>query len=176
MARELLLLRHGKSDWGEAEASGGALADFDRPLKKRGLQDAKRLGRWLRKTAEWIPDHVVSSPARRARDTALELCAAAKIPRERIRWDDAIYENSVKDLLGALARCPEDAERVLLIGHNPALESLVLYLAADAVPMPEDGKLMPTAALARLELPDDWARLARGSARLLSITRPADLE
>ena len=63
MSRELMLLRHGKSDWTEQ------LDDFDRPLKDRGKRGAQRMGVWLIQQ-ELLPDHVVSSPAERAIVTA----------------------------------------------------------------------------------------------------------
>ena len=55
MSRELLILRHAKSDWGT-----DALTDFERPLAKRGKKDAPRVGKWLRDQA-LVPDHVVSA-------------------------------------------------------------------------------------------------------------------
>ena len=46
MPRELLLLRHAKSDW-----ESGFLNDFDRPLAKRGRQDAPAVGNGCRRRA-----------------------------------------------------------------------------------------------------------------------------
>jgi phosphohistidine phosphatase len=43
------------------------------------------------------------------------------------------------------------------------------------VPVPEDGKLLPTATLARLQMPVDWRALVAGCARLDSITRSGTL-
>jgi len=63
----------------------------------------------------------------------------------------------------------------LLVGHNPGLEELLVWLADAAVAVPDDGKLMPTATLARLRMPADWRALVAGCARLKSITRPATL-
>ena len=39
--RQLMLLRHAKSDWPD-------VPDRDRPLAKRGRRDAPVVGRWLR--------------------------------------------------------------------------------------------------------------------------------
>jgi phosphohistidine phosphatase len=60
----------------------------------------------------------------------------------------------------------------MLIGHNPGMEELMRYLLGDAVETPSDGKLLPTATLARLELPKDWRNLKTGSAKLLEVRRP----
>lgn len=169
MPRELLLLRHAKSDWDENVAS-----DFQRPLAKRGKSDAPKVGAWLYREG-LVPDHVISSPAERARQTATKVCKRLDFKKKAISWDAAIYEAGVGDLLGVLARCPETAATVLLIGHNPGLEELLAHLLGEEPERPEDGKLLPTAAVARLEMPADWTSLAAGSAQLISITRPRGL-
>jgi len=64
---------------------------------------------------------------------------------------------------------------VMLVGHNPGLEQLLLHLAGETVTRPADGKLLTTTALAWLAMPGDWHDLPRGSATLLSLTRPRDL-
>lgn len=169
MPRELLILRHAKSDW-----DSGAARDFDRPLARRGKKDAPRVGEWLYREG-LVPDQVISSPAERARQTAVKVCKSMDFKKKKIRWDDEVYEAGVADLLGVLARCSREARTVLLVGHNPGLEDLVRYLAADEAEEPLDGKLLPTAALARLEMPDDWSALEVGCAQLVDVTRPRKL-
>ena len=61
---------------------------------------------------------------------------------------------------------------VILIGHNPGLEDLLRFLLGDEVETPADGKLLPTATVARLEMPKDWEKLTAGCARLLELRRP----
>lgn len=168
MSRELLLMRHAKSDW-----SSGVSADFDRPLNKRGEQSAPKMGQWLAAN-QLHADHIVCSPAKRAKQTVQRVCPEINFDLQNIRWEQRVYEASLGDLLKVLAQCPPDAQRVLLIGHNPGLESLLLYLAGDA-PLTGDGKRMTTASVARLRVTDTWAELQNGSARLLSLTRPRDL-
>lgn len=169
MSRELLILRHAKSDWGPGHQS-----DFDRPLNRRGKQDAPKVGSWLYREG-LVPDRVLSSPAQRARQTTLKVCKGLDIGKKDIDWDPDLYGASTPHLLGALGRCPSQAATVLLVGHNPGLEELLRYLAGDDLEVPEDGKLLPTATLARLEMPDDWSNLERGCAQLLSVTRPKGL-
>jgi phosphohistidine phosphatase len=166
MPRELLILRHAKSDWDAPSSS-----DFDRPLAKRGKRDAPRLGEWLYREG-LVPDLVVSSPAERARQTALKVCTSMDFKKKKIVWDEEVYAAGVPALLGVLRRCPETAATVLLVGHNPGLEGLLRFLAGDEVETPPDGKLLPTATLARLEMPKDWSDLEPGCAQLVSICRP----
>lgn len=170
MSRELLILRHAKSDW-----SDDALSDFERPLTKRGKRDAPLVGAWLYREG-LVPDCVLSSPAARARDTALKVCKALDFKKKRITWDADLYDAGLEALLAALARCPADAPIVLLVAHNPGLEELLKHLLGTDDPDPNDDKLLPTATLARLEMPDDWSRLDAGCAVLLAIVRPKGLK
>jgi phosphohistidine phosphatase len=169
MSRELLILRHAKSDWG-----AGASSDFGRPLAKRGKKDAPRVGEWLYREG-LIPDLVVSSPAQRASQTAVKVCKSMEYKKKNIRWERQLYEGDVARLLRVLASCPPCARTVLLVGHNPVLEELVLFLAGDEVQIPADGKLLPTATVAQIEMPDDWSALDSDCAQLISITRPRNL-
>jgi phosphohistidine phosphatase len=168
MTRELLILRHAKSAWDTP-----AETDYDRPLNGRGKRDAPRVGGWLRDQG-LHPDHVVASPARRARQTARRACKVLDFDRDAIDWQPDVYLADVPTLLDVLAGCPATARRVLLIGHNPGLEELLAFLVAPLAP-PPDGKRLPTATVARLDLPDDWTRLGRGCGTLLAWMRPRDL-
>lgn len=169
MPRELLILRHAKSDW-----DSSSCVDFDRPLAKRGKRDAPKVGAWLYREG-LVPDHVVSSPAERARQTAAKVCKCLDFSKKRITWDASIYEAGIPELLTVLAHCPNEATTVLLIGHNPGLEWLLRHLVGEDLEPPQDGKLLPTATVARIEMPDDWVALGPGSGQLVSITRPRAL-
>jgi phosphohistidine phosphatase len=168
MSRELMLLRHGKSDWSQQ------LDDFDRPLKDRGKRGAQRMGVWLLQQ-ELVPDLVLSSPAERAITTAQKLVKAMGGDASRILQDRRIYAARVEELLQVLAESGQAHRRLLLVGHNPGLEDLTQFLADKPIPLPSDGKLLPTASLSILELPDSWQGLKAGMGQLLSITRSSSL-
>lgn len=166
--RTLLVLRHGKSDWSTGHE------DFHRPLVRRGQLGSEKMGAWL-KNRKLIPDMVVSSPAERARATTIAACEAMGLPLKKVSWDDRIYAAPLQDLLTALSECPKKAERVMIVGHNPGLEDLIHYLTDGKVDIPADGKVLPTSALAELEMVESWQKLAPGSANLISVTRPGDV-
>lgn len=166
--KTLLVLRHGKSDWTTGED------DFDRPLVSRGRLGSRKMGAWI-KHRKLRPDAVVSSPAARARETTEAACEAMGVSAKRIRWDERIYAAPTEFLLAALADCPKGAQRVMLVGHNPGLEDLVEYLTEGEVEIPADGKILPTSALAQLEILADWRDLVRGCATLISVTRPGQV-
>ena len=169
MARELMLLRHGKSDWTEQ------VEDFQRPLKDRGKRGAQRIGVWLLQQ-QLQPDYVISSPAERAIITAEKAVKVMGQDADAIVRERRVYAARVEDLLQVLSEIPKEAERVLLVGHNPSLEALTEYLEGKRIPLPKDGKLIPTATLARIKMPSDWSELKPGDGELHSITRASSLD
>jgi phosphohistidine phosphatase len=169
MPRELLILRHAKSAW-----DTNAPSDFERPLAKRGRKDAPRVGRWLKEQG-LRPDYVVSSPAERAKQTVISVCRALGIEADYIHWDRRIYGGWTGTLTEVLRDSPAQAQRVLIAGHNPGLENLLETLCDGQVPRPPDGKLMPTAAVARVRIDSPWSGLGPASGQLLSLTRARSL-
>ncbi len=168
MKRRLLILRHAKSD-----RDGDAAQDFDRPLSNRGHRDAPRTGAWL-KTQGLKPDLILSSPAARARETAIAIADALGLARRDVVEDERLYLASLDTLLEVLAATPVKTGAVLLVGHNPGLDALVEYLAADPPARTAAGKLMTTAAVAWFETDDPWRKLEPGGGRLVALMRPKE--
>lgn len=159
----LLVLRHGKSSWKHP-----GLADHDRPLNKRGLRDAPRMGRLLREE-DLAPDRIVSSTAVRARETA-RLVAGAAGHGTAVKHSRRLYLASVAEIVRVVGEVGGDASRLLVVGHNPGLEELVACLTGCA-------EALPTAALVELELDlQSWSTLkASTPARLVNLWRPREL-
>ncbi|MCK4708198.1 MAG: histidine phosphatase family protein, partial [Gammaproteobacteria bacterium] len=161
-------LRHGKSDW------SGDEDDFNRPLKDRGKRAAQRMGVWLA-THDMIPDTIISSPAERALTTAEKCCKAMGQGSGDIMPEQKIYVADSDDLFDVLQQIPASASRVMLVGHNPGLEDLLVSLTNGDAKPEDDGKLLTTATLALLEIDVNWSDIKRGSARLVKIIRPRTL-
>ena len=166
VVRELLVMRHGKSDWSTS------LPDFDRPLAERGERDARRMAEWLVEN-DLEPDHILTSTAVRAATTAQAVIDAFGVTDDRVHARDSLYLANAWTWLNALEEAPQG--RVLLCGHNPGLDDLVEYLSADPVPLTYDGKLMTTAAIARLAFDEEWSGIGRASGQLLDLIRPRQL-
>ena len=142
--RELLLLRHA-----EALSSGPDAQDAERPLSAHGEGQARAVGEWL--SGQGVrPDAVLSSPARRAQMTADAVCAL--LPDCPPRFLPAIYNATPGELLATLEAHASDAQRVLLVGHNPGLEQLLALLTEGRS---ASARGLPPAALAWIQLPDD---------------------
>jgi len=136
--RILLVMRHGKSSWKDP-----SLADRYRPLTKRGVRDAPRMGRRLA-DAGLSPTQIHSSTAERAVATAEGLLPTCDHPPPVFVAQD-LYHADVHDLLMVIRSVDEPCPRLMLIGHNPSLEMLVERVVG------EDCEL-PTSAIALLWL------------------------
>jgi phosphohistidine phosphatase len=161
--RTLYLLRHAKSSWSDA-----SLSDFDRPLKGRGRKAAPLIGERLAKEKPKSP-LLICSPAVRARETAELVLKSAKLTVDQ-RFDDRIYEASLRDLLQVVAEFPDARQTVIMVGHNPGFEELLEFLTGEY-------RRMPTAALAKVELDvESWAEVKAGEGSLDLFVTPKDLE
>jgi len=168
----LYLLRHAKSSW-----DGPDLADFDRPLNKRGRKAAKLMAEYFRDNGI-APAAVVCSPAKRTKETLKHLLPV--LGGVEVVYDRRVYEASYQTLLQCLADLPAEISSALLVGHNPGIERLALYLMNDLGHGPGAARMQdkyPTGSLAILSVPsDDWTDLKVGSGRLDDFIRPADLD
>lgn len=166
----LLVMRHAKSDWDSA-----ATRDFDRPLSRRGRRDAPRMGRWLQQQG-YRPDRLICSPALRTRQTAAEIVDLVNYHHDDIIYEPMVYEASLTDLLAALRKHADDADTLMLLGHNPGLDELVIHLADRPPPRSETGKFMTTAAVAVLRvIGPEWSFDQSGT-ELIEIMRPRMLK
>ena len=168
MGREILFLRHGKA------ARPDGVDDFARPLKDRGRRQAQKIGRWLKEYGV-LPDAVLSSPARRALETAEIALRSAGLDPVAICPDPRLYFDARKNLMRALAEADGIGNRLLVVGHNPWMENLVEDLAADPVPHPGGNWIMKTGALMRFAVDDFADGLEQGRGRLLDHVLPDDL-
>lgn len=159
--KTLFIMRHAKSSWDEA-----SLADFDRPLNDRGLRTAPFMGE-LMASKQIRPDLVLSSPAKRAMQTAMlfKESAALNCP---VEFSEKIYEATPLTLVGVVSELSDEYSSVLIVGHNPGMEGFIRYLTGRIEPM-------PTAALAMIELDTaNWSDLTGETGRLIAVYRPKD--
>lgn len=170
--RMLSLLRHAKSSRDEA-----SLVDFERPLAPRGRKAAPLMGRHMREIG-LTPDLVVCSTAVRTRETAKLALPALRRPDLPIVYDDAIYEAEVAELASRLRAVHDDVGHVLMIGHNPGLQSLALLLAGDHLPEAYRAlaEKLPTGGLVVLRLDiAHWKDLAAVCGTVLHYATPKTL-
>ena len=163
------LLRHAKSDWDDISKR-----DFDRGLNKRGRRGAALIGEHIRQHGiQW--DLIIASPAERVQRT-LE----SAMPDSPVTFDDRLYLASVETIFECIAEHAGDAERILIVGHNPGLQEVLFELVAPANEnslFDEAATKLPTAAYCVFECEiDSWPELANGCGELVHFARPRDLD
>lgn len=116
--KSLLILRHAKSSWKHPE-----LSDHNRPLNRRGKNDALRIGKLLKKE-KLIPDIIISSTAIRAHVTADTVAKACEYKGE-VTLDRSLYAAGPEAYFKVLRSLSDDYLKVLVVGHNPGIEELL---------------------------------------------------
>lgn len=166
--RILLLLRHAKSSWDDP-----GLADFDRPLARRGREAAPRIASEMARRF-WLPDAALVSAAARTRATwAL---AAGHLGDAPASFDADIYEAPAARILAAIRRTDDAVATLLVVGHNTGLQDLSQQIASSDS---DDGALsgltakFPTAAVARFSFEGRWRDLT--GARLEAFVKVRDI-
>ena len=161
--KTLLLMRHAKSSWKDTE-----LADHERPLNKRGKKDAPFMGEIL-KEKELLPQKILASTAVRVRETVEGLVQGSDYTGE-IEFSDALYLAEADVYRTAIQALPDTLERVMVIGHNPGMESLLQLLCGRI-------ESLPTSSVAYISLPvQSWSEMADGvDGDLIEMLLPREL-
>lgn len=131
----LLLIRHAKTEQGSP--------DVQRQLTDRGRRDSAAIGEWLQEHGA-VPDLVVVSPARRARQT-WELTGVDA----RVTVDDRVYDSNLSNILTIVRETAEDVASLAIVGHNPPIE---VFTARHGGP----GEIS-TASVAVFDVDGSWA-------------------
>ncbi len=164
----IIIMRHAKAlDQRQGET------DFGRPLAPAGVKDATRMGCWLHDNYPTLAA-LVSSPALRTRMTVERVVAAwTQESRPVIDWEPTLYLADLQSLLDTLM-LPR-AEPILLVGHNPGLETLLEYLLPETRRGSAANLAIPPASAYVLEALKDETGLLQGSGKLLTYRWPDPL-
>ena len=171
---QLIMVRHAKSDYPVG------VADFDRPLAKRGLREAPLMGpiiaKWL--VAETCVDAWISQ-ARRTQQTWEQIGAAmigeyqssATVTQHDER---VLYEASALEIAQVISQTNEGCAAIV-VGHNPGVQQVICDYAAEGGIRDEVAARFPTSTLVRLEWEGHWSQFPVGrlSAMEMVIARPS---
>ena len=161
VTRRLTLLRHAKSSW-----SDPACDDIDRPLNARGKRDAPEMGERLRQRGA-RPSLILTSPAKRARQTARLVARAIGYPIEFLQREDELYLATPETIIAVLARQDASFHDVVICGHNPGLTELASQLTGIAIDN------VPTCGIVAMQTSlEDWSGLGNTHCKLLYFDYP----
>jgi len=162
--KTLILVRHAKSSWKDT-----ALNDIQRPLNKRGNKDAPKMGQYMAEH-KIHPEVIYSSSGLRALTTARLISVKIGIQPMDIIIDDNIYTFVLEDLLNVIKALKNKFEKVMIIGHNPAITELVNYLSGSKIDN------VPTCGVAVLRFSiNSWKKVSKNKAKLDSFDYPKKL-
>jgi phosphohistidine phosphatase len=171
--RQLLLLRHAKSSWGEP-----GLNDHDRPLDAEGQAAASSMRAAL-ESLGLAPALILVSSARRTRETLERLEPLPGNPR--VVKTNELYLANPRQILDQIAESPAEVGSIMIIAHNPGLHDLAMTLiGAHGVSLGQPGTMriargFPTGALAEFSVAGSWRSLPQG-ARLVRFLTPHDIQ
>jgi len=150
MTKTLYIARHGKSSWDFEN-----IADIDRPLSTRGVNNAYTMAERLRAQG-MIPELLLSSPASRALHTAMIYIRTLDLPWESLKINERIYFDSANEILETIEQTDDHYSSMMVIGHNPAFTEL----ANSLLQQPVDN--IPTAGIVTIVFPtDQWKSIRK---------------
>lgn len=161
--KTLYIIRHAKSSWADFTVD-----DFDRSLNERGLRDAPDMALRL-KEKQVQPDLLLSSPAKRAKETALFFKNVLAINESMFQFDATIYEASLDTLTKIIKSIPATVDSCMLVGHNPGLT----YLVNDIASVHIDN--IPTCGIAAIQFQCEWNEVSSGTGSLIWFDYPKSI-
>ena len=162
--KQIFLLRHAKSDW-----STLGQQDFERPLVKRGINDALLISQYIQDKKHSV-DAVFCSSAVRTKET-FDLCAHSfNFSIEKATYLDELYFGSVDKAIKLIKGLNNNLSSVLLVGHNPTLHILLEEITGKTIDS------FSTCALAQICIENSWKDLSLKNCELKSFIRPKELK
>lgn len=156
---QIWLLRHARAE--DAAISG---RDEDRRLCPGGRAACHKLQDWIRDFRGVLPGTLLVSPAMRTLQTAETALDRVGLPPVEV--EAALWNATVGELLDLIQRFGDNPQPLCLVGHNPGLEDLVIWLCG-GIPVP--GMKPGTLAIIHIDPP-----LRPGCGRLEHFFQPSE--
>ena len=161
MQKRITLLRHAKSSWKDA-----SVADRDRPLNRRGNKSAPDMGKRLAELGV-RPSLLLTSPAKRARETARLIARELNYPLEFIQSESELYLATPETMLQVVARQDNGFNDVMLFGHNPGITELANRLGDRNIDN------VPTCGMVGIELDvKEWTEIVAADGKTVFFDYP----
>lgn len=159
--KTLILIRHAKSSWDQIGVS-----DFDRPLNDRGKKDAPEMAKRLKEKSIEL-DHLISSPAKRAKKTANYFAEELDLKKDNIQLVNELYGATHSAFVKAVSKIDDRFQTVALFSHNPGITEFASSLTNVQI---DD---MPTCALFALQIDTvQWKHFSDAEKKFLFFDYP----
>ncbi len=160
--KRLTLMRHGNAKWKDPE-----VADFERPLNRRGMGEAEAMGRRLMELT-LVPTLIIASPAVRARQTAEIVARELGVSSRHVRTDEALYLARADDIVRVIQATGPRVPHLLIVGHNPGISRVAQDLG-----VPYDGEEMDTGAICSMTFDSrGWSSVVAAALREIMSESP----
>ncbi len=159
--RSLYLVRHAKSSW---DTPG--LSDLERPLNKRGKQDAPMMGKLLKNLGE-IPDLIITSPAKRANSTAKRIATEIDYNEKVIIINDLLYMADIENFIEVIKDVNEKFKKIMIFSHNYGITDFANYISTS------DIENIPTCGVVKIDFKfDSWNKIKKEKGKLVFFEYP----
>jgi len=161
--KRLILIRHAKSSWKQIH-----LSDFDRPLNKRGMRDAKFMSLQLSKIINSV-DALFSSSSNRTKLTTNFFLEKIKINKKEIFFLDDFYHSDLDHLFNSILSLNDSYSSIIFVGHNPGFTNITNFLSGSSY------YNVPTCGIIVIEfVVDKWSLITKKSGKLINKMFPKD--
>lgn len=162
--KQIFLLRHAKSDW-----STLGQQDFERPLAKRGINDAMLISQYIQDKRHSV-DAVFCSSSLRTKET-FDLCAHSfNFAIEKATYLEELYFGSAEIAINLIKGLNNNLSSVLVVGHNPTMHILLEELTGKTIDN------FSTCGLAQICIENSWKDLSLKNCELKSFIKPKELK
>ncbi len=159
--KTLYLIRHAKSSW-----KNPSLKDAERPLNCRGKKDAPNMGRLLEKQKD-IPELIISSPAKRALDTAKKIAREVGYPLKKIVIEQKLYMAEQSDFIAVIEKVKKSVNSLMIFSHNFGLTLFANYISGS------DIINIPTCGIVRIDFEiEKWKEITKAKGTLIFFEYP----
>ena len=153
------------------------MPDRDRPLNARGREAAPKVAAHMF-SRDLVPQRALVSTAVRTRETWTLMTPFFRHKPETL-FEGRLYESTPHTILSVIKETPDSIKSLLVLGHNPGLQTLALALtgAGDDKARARLAEKFPTGALAVIDfIVGPWSALRPGTGRLERFVTPHELE
>jgi phosphohistidine phosphatase len=143
--KTLYITRHAKASWDFPD-----LPDAKRPITEKGIVNTKLVIAELIKHKVTV-DHIISSHAKRALQTAQLFAKGINFPVEKIEVSKFIYQVDIDIIFNIIFGVKDTVDSLMIVGHNPTFTQFANLFLKEQI------EILPTSGVISLSFEtDNW--------------------